>query len=62
MSANVGTLNVVPGVTPNAVTMSTFRAAYAAPIWPLIIAGLLLVAALAGFGIYRRRLSQVRAR
>ncbi len=47
---------------PNAVTLSTFRAANPAVNWPLIAAALLLVAALAGFGVYRRRLSHVRAR
>ncbi|MCX6032249.1 MAG: hypothetical protein NT169_23520 [Chloroflexi bacterium] len=62
MNAIVGTFEVVPGANPNAVTLSTFRAANPAVNWPLIAAALLLVAALAGFGIYRRRLSQVRAR
>ncbi len=47
---------------PNAVTLSTFRAANPAVNWPLIAAALLLVAAVAGFGVYRWRVSQVRAR
>ncbi len=46
----------------NAVTLSTFRAADPTMNWPLIVVVLLLVAAVAGFGVYRWRVSQVRAR
>ncbi len=47
---------------PNSVTLSTFRAAGPTMNWPLIVVVLLLVAAVAGFGVYRWRVSQVRAR
>jgi hypothetical protein len=43
---------------PNAVTLTFFRAADPAVNWPLIAAGLLVTALLAGVGVYRWRLSR----
>jgi hypothetical protein len=49
-------------LNPNAVTLTTFHAATPAPNWPLIAAGLLVAALLAGVAVYRWRLSRVSAR
>lgn len=48
--------------SPTAVTLRTFRSADPAVNWPLIAGGGLLVALLGGAGVYRWRLSRVRAR